>query len=117
MIDTWGNRIYSGSERPYNPPKYKDADGNILNFAMEFFKSINSADVQNFVAAPLSPQIILSCLAKQSRGKTKEQIVEATGFSDSDELERLIYDMQKEPTGRELKFGNGIFVSGADFNK
>lgn len=114
VIDNWGNRYYSGSQRITNP-KIKPTNPKLLDFALNLFKNVDN-EGQNMVLAPLSPQILLSALAKQSRGATKSEIVDATGYEDSQDLEQIVSEMLSEPTPRELKIGSGYFVEKNDYN-
>lgn len=82
-----------------------------MNFAIELFRSVeNEGARENYVVAPLSPQILLSFLAQASSNDTKKQIVDATGYQDSKNLEKLLKKMQGE-VKRELKIGNAFFVN------
>ncbi|XP_070492277.1 leukocyte elastase inhibitor-like [Chironomus tepperi] len=113
VIDPYGNRRYSGSESRYpNPPKPEKPKVEILDFAINLFRSVeNDGARENYVVAPLSPQILLSFLAKETDGNTRTEIVNATNYEDSSKLEDLLNKMQKDGAKRELKIGNAIFVS------
>lgn len=89
-----------------------------MNFAIELFRSVeNEGARKNYVVAPLSPQILLSFLANATSGDTKEQIVQATGYENSNELEKLLKNMQGDGTKRELKIGNAFFVNSLEDKK
>jgi serine protease inhibitor len=111
LIGNYGQRLYVDGDGIDDGSKFKfNKLLPVLNFAWDLFKNV---DQQNFVMAPLSPQILLSFLVKEATGKTKKEILNAVKFNDSQELEHLVSNMLKEPTSRELKIGNGIFV---DYN-
>jgi serine protease inhibitor len=113
VIDPYGNRRYSGSDTRYVPPPKPDKPKEeILNFAINLFRHVeNDGARENYVVAPLSPQILLSFLASASSGKTKDQIINATGYADSTKLEDLLNKMQRDGTKRELKIGNAFFIN------
>ncbi|CAG9804157.1 unnamed protein product [Chironomus riparius] len=113
VIDPYGNRRYSGSETRYTPPPRPDRPKEeILNFAINLFRNVeNQGARENYVVAPLSPQILLSFLANECSGDTKKQIVDATEYNNSKELEKLLNKMQGDGTKRELKIGNAFFVN------
>jgi len=86
-----------------------------LDFAIKLFRSVeNKGARENYVVAPLSPQILLSCLATASHGKTNEEIVKVTGYNNSEILEELLKKMQRDGTKRELKIGNAFFINSSE---
>lgn len=66
----------------------------------------------NFVFSPLSPQILLSCLTKETKNDSSsyKELKEIVRYKDSRELETLIDTMLKEKTTRELKIANAFFM-------
>lgn len=89
-----------------------------MDFAIKLFRKVeNEGERKNYVVAPLSPQILLSFLANASQGKTNEEIVKVTGYSDSTTLEKLLNEMQGDGTKRELKIGNAFFISSTNNKK
>ncbi|KAG5681958.1 hypothetical protein PVAND_011359 [Polypedilum vanderplanki] len=110
-IGSYGQRIYSDSKIE-DAAKYKFKKLlPVLKFAWDLFINV---DKKNFVMAPLSPQILLSALVKETHGNTQKEITNVVGFEDSKELEQLINNMVQEATSRELKIGNGFFVDFKD---
>lgn len=111
-IGKYGKRIYrgDGGSRGNNEDLKFEKSAPILDFAWNLFKEVTKNET-NIVISPLSPQFILSFLAPESTGTTKEEIVSVTGFESSEKLEELISNIQKEPTARELLISNAIFVT------
>ena len=76
------------------------------------FLIVMTADSDNFVFSPLSPQILLSCLTKETKNDSSsyKELKEIVRYKDSRELETLIDTMLKEKTTRELKIASAFFM-------
>lgn len=109
-IGTWGERRYkSQGHANRNPGKFRVDASNILSFGWSLFKHI---DNNNFVFSPLSPQILLGCLAGATKNTSASynELKSNIRYKDSRELEILVDTMLKEETARELKIASAFFV-------
>lgn len=112
VLGSFGEKIYSSGDRKYERPKPEEPQLEVLNFATELFNAVKT-EGKNTVISSLSPQMILSFLALKSTNEaTKKEIKAAAGYDNTESLDNLIQKIQSQPTARELKIGNGIFVSG-----
>lgn len=109
-IGQWGERRYGGGGYfSQGHSNFRVDGGNILTFGWNLFKNIDS---ENFAFSPLSPQILLSALTKETNNQSESytELTRNVLYKDSKPLEELVRQMLGEATNRELKIANAFFV-------
>ena len=109
-IGLWGERRYTnGAQYTKDSSQYRIDANNILSFGWKLFKNVES---ENFILSPLSPQILLSCLTKEtnSSSASHKELLENVHYENSESLENVVNEMLREGTKRELKIASAFFM-------
>lgn len=115
VIGVYGERVYEDSEgnmivENNRPIKVEFNSDKVTDFGWKLFNSTNDESKVNTVISPLSPQLLLSLVAKESEGKTKTEITDAAG-TEGMKLEELVKVLLAEETARELDVASALFIN------
>lgn len=136
IIGVYGERIYEDDngnivQRVNKVRAVEIKDQEITKFGWELFKVKQSNNLissksysildtlqnthkdapNNFVISSLSPQVILSFIARESQNKTRKEITKVIGTEENLKLGKLIKSMLIDDSARELLIATGLFVT------